>query len=176
MEELRHQGRIHPCAMERQPPHAAFKAFWFMEFPTVFKPAIRQPCPCSRPHAADIMQRSRHPLRPGSSSSFWFMQLPTPTASGRHHLRHPFGSRPPMVGRHQDKVETVEAVIPATLEKCSLFVHFCIINREQLFDITVKFCFMKIHEKYSFHGATVYSGKQLDIHGINLNKVFTFSP
>ena len=74
--------------------------------------------PCSRHHAAQPSS-----LRPGSSSSFWFMQLPMPTGSGRHHLRHPFGRRFPMVGRHQDKVETVAAVIPATLEN----VHFLFI-------------------------------------------------
>ena len=55
-----------------------------------------------------------------------------------------------MVGRHQDKVETVEAVIPATLEFVHFFVHFCIINREQLFDITVKFCFMKSMKNIPF--------------------------
>ena len=106
------------------------------------------------PHAADIMQdimqRSTHPLRRAHPHCSGSCSSPRPRLQADVICAIPSADGFPWSAEHQDKVETVEAVIICAMEIARFFVHFCIINRAQLFDIAVKTLFtlfMSIHEK-----------------------------
>ena len=133
MEELRHQGRLH---ILRHGEAAAP-----MQLPTVIKPAIRQPptscsaapIPCARvhPHCSGSCSSPRPCFRQTLSAPSFRQMFP----HGRQTSGHGRDGR----SRHHLRPEN-----------CTLFVHFCIINRAQLFDIAVKTLFtlfMSIHGK-----------------------------
>lgn len=90
MEELRHQGRLHILRHGEAAAPMQHSSRWFMEL----KPAIRLPPPTSCSAA----------LIPAP----WFILIVLVQAAIICAI--PFGRRSPMLGRHQDTVETVAAV------------------------------------------------------------------